>query len=162
MSTMMIRLNQCSGKNPHFPGDKDLRNLNVQFLRRRILGLINQEPQLFNTTVRENIRYGRAEASDADVEAAARLANAHDFIVDFPDGYDTVVGERGAAVSGGQKQRLAIARALIKDPAILILDEATSALDAVSEKIVQEALERVMKSELRTIHLLSDGRRRRL
>jgi ABC transporter fused permease/ATP-binding protein len=121
----------------------DLRALDPGWLRRQI-GVVSQEPLLFATTVAENIRYGRADASDAEVEAAARAANAHDFIARFPDGYQTLVGERGVQLSGGQKQRVAIARAVLKNPRLLILDEATSALDAESEHLVKEALDRLM------------------
>ncbi|XP_033752437.1 mitochondrial potassium channel ATP-binding subunit-like [Pecten maximus] len=123
----------------------DLKDMDPTWLRGRALGYINQEPVLFATSVMENIRYGKPEASDIEVIEAATLANAHDFISQFPEGYNTVLGERGVTVSGGQKQRIAIARALIKNPSILILDEATSALDAESERIVQEALDKVIK-----------------
>ena len=109
------------------------------------LGIVSQEPLLFSMSLRENIRYGRLEASDEEVEEAARAANAHEFICGLPQGYDTEVGERGARLSGGQRQRVAIARALLKDPRLLILDEATSALDVESERLVQEALERLME-----------------
>jgi len=119
----------------------DIRQLDPKWLRGRLIGYINQEPVLFATSVRENIRYGKPDATDEEVEAAARSANAHEFISGFPEGYATVLGERGVTVSGGQRQRIAIARALLKNPTILILDEATSALDAESEKIVQEAIE---------------------
>lgn len=104
-----------------------------------------QEPPLFACSIRDNIAYGcqvGEAASDDDVVRAAKMANAHDFILSFPDGYDTVVGERGQALSGGQKQRVAIARALVKQPKILILDEATSALDPESERLVQDAVDR--------------------
>ncbi|XP_077349787.1 mitochondrial potassium channel ATP-binding subunit-like isoform X1 [Lithobates pipiens] len=120
----------------------DIRSLDPSWLRGEVIGFINQEPVLFGTSVLENIRFGRPEASDAEVFQAAKLANADDFIRNFPDGYDTVLGERGVTLSGGQKQRVAIARALLKDPRVLILDEATSALDAESERTVQLALER--------------------
>ena len=123
---------------------RDLRELDPSWLRQRI-GIVSQEPILFSSSIADNIRYGRPEATDAEVEAAARTANAHDFISRFPDGYRTLVGERGVQLSGGQKQRVAIARALLKDPRILILDEATSALDAESEHLVKEALDRLMK-----------------
>ena len=109
------------------------------------VGVVSQEPVLFATTIVENIRYGRPGASVAAVHAAARAANAYDFIMAFPDGFDTPVGERGVRLSGGQKQRVAIARALLKDPRVLILDEATSALDTESEHLVHEALERLME-----------------
>jgi ATP-binding cassette subfamily B protein len=109
------------------------------------VGVVAQEPLLFSTTVADNIRYGRPEATDAEVEAAAKAANAHAFISTFKEQYQTLVGERGIQLSGGQKQRVAIARAVLKDPRILILDEATSALDAESEHLVREALERLMK-----------------
>ncbi len=118
--------------------------LDVQALRRQV-GVVAQEPLLFSTSIRENIRYGRPGATDAEVEAAAKVANAHGFIAGFPEGYQTLVGERGIQLSGGQKQRIAIARAVLKDPKILILDEATSALDAENEALVQEALERLMR-----------------
>lgn len=123
----------------------DIRALDPTWLRGHAIGFINQEPVLFATSVMENIRYGRPNATDAEVIDAAMQANAHDFIVEFPMGYNTVLGERGVTVSGGQKQRIAIARALIKNPSILVLDEATSALDSESERIVKEALDKVSK-----------------
>ena len=112
---------------------------------RRRIGLVPQETVLFGTTARENIRYGRPDASDAEIEAAARAAGADAFIRQLPQGYDTFLGERGTRLSGGQRQRIAIARALLKDPPILLLDEATSSLDAESERYVQEALEQLME-----------------
>ncbi|KAK2158178.1 hypothetical protein LSH36_175g04051 [Paralvinella palmiformis] len=123
----------------------NIKDLDPSWLRGRAIGYINQEPVLFATSVLENIRYGCPGATDEEVKEAAKLANAHDFITSFPDGYNTVLGERGVTVSGGQKQRIAIARALIKHPSILILDEATSALDAESERVVQEALDKIIK-----------------
>jgi ATP-binding cassette subfamily B (MDR/TAP) protein 8 len=123
----------------------DIRDLNPRWLRGSLIGYINQEPVLFATDVMENIRYGRPTATDDEVYEAAKFANADGFIKDFPSGYKTLVGERGVTLSGGQKQRIAIARALLKDPHILLLDEATSALDAQSERLVQEALDRVSK-----------------
>ncbi|MBN94544.1 MAG: ABC transporter permease [Deltaproteobacteria bacterium] len=122
----------------------DYRDLEASWLREQV-GVVAQEPVLFATTISENIRYGRHDATDEQVEAAARAAHAHDFIAAFPQAYETLVGERGVRLSGGQKQRVAIARALLKDPRILILDEATSALDAESEHLVQEALGRLME-----------------
>ncbi len=121
----------------------DLRNLQVKSLREQI-GIVPQETLLFGSTVRENILYGRLDATEDEVVEAARAANAHDFIVQFPKGYDTLVGERGVKLSGGQRQRIAIARAILKDPCILLLDEATSSLDSESEGLVQEALDRLM------------------
>jgi ATP-binding cassette subfamily B protein len=112
---------------------------------RRMIGLVPQETVIFSGPLIDNIRYGRPEASDADVEAAARAAQAHDFITALPGGYSTLLGERGTTLSGGQRQRIAIARAILKDPPILLLDEATSALDAESERAVQAALEGLMK-----------------
>jgi len=122
----------------------DIRKGSLASLRAQI-GLVTQETVLFNDTVRANIAYGLREVDEARVEAAARAALAHDFILDLPRRYDTVIGERGSRLSGGQRQRIAIARALLKDPPILILDEATSALDAESERLVQQALLNLMK-----------------
>jgi len=122
----------------------DVARADPQAVRRRI-GLVPQDTVLFAASARENIRYGRPEASDAEVEAAARAAAADGFIRGLPEGYDTFLGERGTRLSGGQRQRIAIARALLRDPPILLLDEATSALDAESERLVQEALERLMQ-----------------
>jgi ATP-binding cassette subfamily B protein len=123
----------------------DLRTLKQSSVRRHI-GVVLQDPLLFNDTVRNNIAYGRPEATTAQVEDAAQAANAHDFICRLPDKYETMVGERGGRLSVGERQRLTIARALIKDPRIIILDEATSSLDAESEGLVQDALERLMKN----------------
>jgi subfamily B ATP-binding cassette protein MsbA len=134
----------------------DLRAVMAASVREQV-GLVPQETLLFGGTVRENIRYGRLEASDAEIEVAARAANAHAFIVALPQGYDTIVGERGTRLSGGQRQRIAIARAILKDPRILLLDEATSALDTESERLVQAALERLMQGRTTVViaHRLS-------
>ena len=121
---------------------KDMRNYNLKWLREQ-MGIVSQEPNLFATTIAENIRYGREGVTQEEVVTAAKAANAHDFIMSLPDKYETLVGERGAQMSGGQKQRIAIARALVRDPKILLLDEATSALDNESEAIVQAALDKV-------------------
>ena len=120
----------------------DIRDVTVDSLRGQI-GLVAQEATLFGGSVAENIRYGRLDASHDEMVAAAVAANAHDFITALPDGYDTIVGDRGSRLSGGQRQRVAIARALLKDPPILLLDEATSSLDNESERLVQEALDRL-------------------
>ncbi|GHE04642.1 ABC transporter [Defluviimonas sp. 20V17] len=122
----------------------DLRAMNRADFRRAI-ALVPQDPVIFAATARENIRFGRPDASDAEVEAAARAAAAHDFIAALPEGYDAYVGERGVMLSGGQKQRIAIARAILRDAPVLLLDEATSALDAESERLVQQAVEKLSK-----------------
>jgi ATP-binding cassette subfamily B protein len=124
--------------------DVDVASADPQAVRGRI-GLVPQDTVLFATSARENIRYGRPGATDAEVEAAARAAAADEFLRRLPEGYDTFLGERGTRLSGGQRQRIAIARAILRDPPILLLDEATSALDAESERIVQAALERLMQ-----------------
>jgi len=127
-----------------------LRQVTLRSLRDQI-GIVPQETILFSDTVAANIRYGKLDATQDEIEAAARAANAHDFILgELPDGYDTQVGERGIKLSGGQRQRIAIARAILKNPRILILDEATSSLDTESERLIQEALERLM-------HPVGDG-----
>jgi len=158
VAAMMLRLYDPSEGVIRLDG-RDLRSLDARWLRTQI-GTVAQEPVLFSTEVAANIRYGRPEAPDEEVEAAARAANAHDFISELPDGYATEVGERGVRLSGGQKQRVAIARALLKDPPILILDEATSSLDAESESLVQDALERLMarRTSLVIAHRLSTVR----
>ncbi|CAF1163287.1 unnamed protein product [Rotaria sp. Silwood1] len=121
--------------------DRSIRDHNLKKLRQHI-GIVSQEPILFATSIYENIRYGNENATRAEVEESAKQANAHNFIMQLPNKYETLVGERGIQLSGGEKQRIALARALIKHPSILLLDEATSALDNASEKIVQEALDR--------------------
>ena len=113
---------------------------------RGLMGIVSQESILFNDTIFNNIRLGKLEATEQEVIAASKVANAHDFILETEDGYQTSIGDRGNKLSGGQKQRLSIARAILKNPQILILDEATSALDTESEKLVQEALEKLMNS----------------
>jgi ATP-binding cassette, subfamily B, heavy metal transporter len=120
----------------------DLRELSVE-TRRRMFAIVPQEPILFNDTIATNIRFGKADATQDEIEAACRLANIHDFIETLPEKYDTVVGERGVKMSGGEKQRVAIARAIIRDPKILVFDEATSNLDTHSERIIQDSLERI-------------------
>jgi ATP-binding cassette subfamily B protein len=122
----------------------DVRECDPLVLREGI-ALVPQQPTLFAASARDNIRYGRLEATDAEVEAAARSAEAHEFLSALPQGYDEELGERGVRLSGGQQQRIAIARALLKDAPILLLDEATSALDAQSERAVQHALENLMR-----------------
>ncbi len=113
---------------------------------RNNIGIVQQDVYLFAGTVMDNIRYGRPDASDEEIVLAARNANAHEFIMNLPDGYDTYIGQRGIKLSGGQKQRLSIARVFLKNPPILIFDEATSALDNESEKVVQESLEKLAKN----------------
>jgi subfamily B ATP-binding cassette protein MsbA len=141
---LLARFHDASGGRVTYDG-VDLRDAEVSSLRAQ-LGIVTQETLLFHDTVRANIRYGRAGASDEDIRAAARAAHAHEWIERLPDGYDTVIGERGTRLSGGERQRLAIARAVLRNPPILLLDEATSALDTESERLVQSALERLMEN----------------
>jgi ATP-binding cassette subfamily B protein len=124
--------------------DHDLRDVKIESLRAQI-GIVLQETTLFSGSIRENIAFGRPEATQYEIEAAAVAAQAHDFIMSFPDGYDTHVGERGTTLSGGQKQRIAIARALLLNPRILILDDSTSSVDLATESLIQEALDRLME-----------------
>jgi ATP-binding cassette subfamily B protein len=118
---------------------------------RKYLSLVPQDPVIFATSARENIRFGRPDATDAEIEEAARTAAAHDFIAALPDGYDSYLGERGVMLSGGQKQRIAIARAILRDAPVLLLDEATSALDAESERLVQSAVDKLAKGRTTVI-----------
>ena len=134
----------------------DLRDIQLDFLSRYI-GMVTQETYLFHDTIRTNLLYAKPEAMQEELEDACRTANIHDFISNLPDGYDTIVGERGYRLSGGEKQRVAIARVVLKDPRVLILDEATSHLDSESEALIQHALERVMvgRTSLVIAHRLS-------
>ena len=138
----------------------DLRELPLSFVREQ-LALVPQDPVIFGASARENIRYGRLEASDAEVEDAARAAEAHEFISELPQGYDSFLGERGVRLSGGQRQRIAIARAMLSEAPVLLLDEATSALDSHSERLIQQALERLMgtRTTLVIAHRLATVRR---
>ena len=122
----------------------DLRDLRIKDLR-ALMGIVSQDSLLFNESIASNIAFGRPGISEADIQRAAEIANAHEFIVRMPNGYQTSIGDAGNRLSGGQKQRIAIARAVLGDPAILILDEATSALDTESERLVQDALFKLMK-----------------
>jgi len=139
VSYLIPRLHDVTSGRVLFAGD-DVRDLEQDSLVRNI-GIVSQETYLFHATIGENLRYAKPDATQAELEAAAKAANIHSTIVSFPDAYDTVVGERGYRLSGGEKQRIAIARVLLKDPSVLILDEATSALDSISERVVQAALD---------------------
>lgn len=135
----------------------EIQTFKLRWLRQQ-MSLVSQEPVLFNETIRSNIVYGKTGGyTEEEITTAAKAANAHNFISSLPEGYETSVGERGVQLSGGQKQRIAIARAILKDPKILLLDEATSALDAESERVVQDALERVMvnRTTVAVAHRLS-------
>jgi ATP-binding cassette subfamily C protein CydC len=137
-------------------GGVDLRDFPLDDLRRRI-AIVQQDNYLFNTSIRENVRIGKPDATDDEIEAAARAANIHEFIIGLPDGYDTMVGERGAKLSGGQRQRLALARAFLKNAPILVLDEATSNLDSENERLIKAAVARLMtgRTTLVIAHRLS-------
>mgnify|MGYP002513955571 CR=1 FL=1 len=123
----------------------DIRKIKLEDLRNQI-GIVQQDVYLFAGTILENIRYGKPDATDEEVVLAAKRANAHDFIMSFPNGYDSDIGQRGVKLSGGQKQRISIARVFLKNPPILIFDEATSSLDNESEKVVQQSLEDLAKN----------------
>lgn len=152
---LLPRLYDASEGAVRFDGH-DVRDVGLMSLAEQV-GMVTQETYLFHDTVRANLLYAKPDATDAEIEAAARAANIHDFIADLPDGYDTVVGERGYRLSGGEKQRVAIARVILKDPQVLVLDEATSHLDAQSEALIQDALEGIMqgRTSLVIAHRLS-------
>jgi ATP-binding cassette subfamily B protein len=156
--SLILGFNEPSRGRISFDG-QDAAAIDLAALRSRI-AIVPQEVLLFGGTIAENIRYGRPGASEEDVIKAASLANAHDFIASLPDGYQTTAGPRGTKLSGGQRQRIAIARAILADPALLLLDEATSALDAESERLVNEALERLMQGRTSIViaHRLSTVR----
>ena len=139
---------------------RDLKNVQRASLRSQI-GMVLQEPFLFNGTIRENIAYGKLNATEDDIINAAMMGNAHDFVCGFPDAYDTRIGERGVRLSGGEKQRISIARAILNDPRILILDEATSSVDTETEMLIQKALEILMagRTTFAIAHRLSTVRR---
>ena len=139
---------------------QDVRELDLVSLRRQI-GIVLQTSLLFSDSIRENIAYGRPDASEDEIIAAAKAAQAHEFITEMPEGYETVVGERGITLSGGQRQRVAIARALLMDPRILILDDSLSSVDTQTEKLIQEALDKLMEGRTTFViaHRLSTVRR---
>ncbi|MFW5839817.1 MAG: ABC transporter ATP-binding protein, partial [Planctomycetota bacterium] len=140
--TLIPRLYDVTGGAIRIDG-VDIRDYRLRVLRRSI-GIVLQDTILFSGTIRENLRYGRKNATDQEIRDAARMANAEQFILQLPDGYDAMIGERGLSLSGGQRQRISLARTILQNPRILILDEATSALDSESENLITEALERVM------------------
>ncbi len=142
VASLLPRFYDCDAGTIRIDGT-DIRHVTLDSLRNQV-GIVPQETILFNGSVYDNILYGRLDATKEEIEAAAKAANAHDFIMDLPEGYNTMLGDRGVNISGGQRQRIAIARAILKDPRILVLDEATSALDTESERVVQEALNRLM------------------
>ena len=142
VASLLPRFYDCDAGVIRIDG-KDIRHVTLDSLRNQV-GIVPQETILFNGSVYDNILYGRLDATKEEIEEAAKAANAHDFIMELPDGYNTMLGDRGVNISGGQRQRIAIARAILKDPRILVLDEATSALDTESERVVQEALNRLM------------------
>jgi ATP-binding cassette subfamily B protein len=144
LSRLLFRFYEVNGGSITIDG-QDLRSITQDSLRHAI-GIVPQDTVLFNDTIEYNIAYGRPGASHEEIEAAARAASIHDFIVTLPDGYQTMVGERGLKLSGGEKQRVAIARTLLKDPAILVFDEATSALDSKSEQAIQAQLKEIAKN----------------
>ena len=142
IASLLPRFYDCDTGTIRIDGT-DIRHVTLDSLRNQV-GIVPQETILFNGSVYDNILYGRLDATKEEIEAAAKAANAHEFIMELPEGYNTMLGDRGVNISGGQRQRIAIARAILKDPRILILDEATSALDTESERVVQEALNRLM------------------
>jgi subfamily B ATP-binding cassette protein MsbA len=142
VASLLPRFYDCDAGTIRIDGT-DIKHVTLDSLRNQV-GIVPQETILFNGSVYDNILYGRLDATKEEIEEAAKAANAHDFIMELPDGYNTMLGDRGVNISGGQRQRIAIARAILKDPRILILDEATSALDTESERVVQEALNRLM------------------
>jgi ATP-binding cassette, subfamily B, bacterial len=143
--SLLLRLYDPQGGTIKIDGH-DLRSMTQDSLHRQV-GLIPQDPTLFHRTLRENIRYGRTGATDAEVEEAARRAHAHEFIAGMPEGYDAMVGERGVKLSGGQRQRIAIARVMLKDAPLLVLDEATASLDSLTEVAIQAALDDAMEGK---------------
>ena len=142
VASLLPRFYDCDSGTICIDG-QDIKHVTLDSLRNQV-GIVPQETILFNGSVYDNILYGRLDATKEEIEAAAKAANAHDFIMELPEGYNTMLGDRGVNISGGQRQRIAIARAILKDPRILVLDEATSALDTESERVVQEALNRLM------------------
>jgi ATP-binding cassette subfamily B protein len=155
LTYLIARLYDADEGAVRFDG-RDVRDLPLTTIP-SVLGMVTQETYLFHDTLRANLLYAKADATDSELESAARAAYIHERISELPDGYDTVVGERGYRLSGGEKQRIAIARALLKDPRVLVLDEATSALDTASERIVQAALHRLMpgRTTIAIAHRLS-------